>query len=390
MGKKLIVIFILLFIFVGVSFKTAVKKTRHVAVKTTPTKKIDVLDEYLKNLDLFNYNLKSANHKLIPPKIPVKHLDKLNRYLFDQYFASFEQTPKTPRLFIDGVTLKRADTDEIVQLKGVTSQAFNYYNFSQEDLMKRLNVVRQWGINILGLYITDVKIKKSIADLDAVIKWAKDNGVYVYLMPHDGDFRGDFIIKVRSFQSLMKSLALRYSQDTHVLYGLWAEPRALHWKDWLPEAISIAKEIRSVNPQSLIIMTGVEYGRNFKDVEKSPVPFSNVLYDFHDYPWADSDDARKRPGAISEGFLWDWMLGKYPILVGEFGGVWAKDFSSDTDIFYMQKVIDNVNENGLHYTAYTIDPEGGLSVLDNEGDKPSRKGQLIINDLFEHPPTFLK
>lgn len=298
--------------------------------------------------------------------------------------------PKTPGLYVDGPNIKRADTQKPVQLKGVSSMAYVYYDYDIHELINHLDKVKKWGINLLGLFINYDNLKNKYGQLDEIINWSENNGIYVYLMPavNKYDPSPRLSTQISLFPQMMKDLASRYSQKTNILYGLWAEPRLVFWDEWIDKSDKIASGIREVNPQAIILATGIQWGRYFY-IDKKPFPFGNIIYDYHDYPFINSYEAQKYNGKNPDGILWDKMIGKYPILIGEFGGVAQKDFGSSEDTDYITKVLDSVNENHLNYTAYTIDAEGGLGLIDWRTGQPTQKGKVIQDDLISHPPTFI-
>lgn len=339
--------------------------------------------------------LKSALFHIKPTQKPPTEIENIpensDRRKYELFNEGKINPPKTPQLYIDGPYIRRQDTHESVQLKGVTSMAFVYYDYETKNLINKLDQVKKWGINLLGLFLNYDNLKNKYTELDDVINWAEKNGLYVNLMPavNKYDPSPRLSTQISLFPQMMKELASRYVNKTNILYGLWAEPRLVFWDEWVKMASKTAYGIREVNPQAVMLATGIQFGRFFY-IDHIPFPFNNIIYDYHDYPFADSNEAKKYNDKNPDGILWENMIGKYPILVGEFGGVSQRNFGSDEDINYIIKVLDNINKNRLHYTAYTIDDEGALGLMDWKTGQPTRKGKVILNDLISHPPTFIE
>lgn len=309
---------------------------------------------------------------------------------YELYNKGKIKSPKAPQLYVEGPYLKRQDTKKIVQLKGVTTMAFVYYEYQTPELIKKLDTVKKWKINLLGLYLNYDNLKNKYDQLDIVINWAEKNGIYIYLMPAINKYNNNPLLsaQINYFPQMMKNLALKYVNKTHILYGLWAEPRLVFWEEWVDKSTSIATGIREVNPNSVILVSGVDFGRYFY-IDQKPFPFDNIIYDYHDYPFPDSKDAQKNNGINPDGILWEKMIGKYPIMVGEFGGVYQDNFGSNSDINYISFILDKINKNQLSYTAYTIDDEGELGLVEWKTGKLTKKGKVIHDDLSRFPPTFI-
>lgn len=291
------------------------------------------------------------------------------------------------QLFVDKKYIKRLDTKSVVQLKGVSTMTFVYNNYKIEELITVLNKVKSWKINLLGIFINPKNLKGREEELDQVIKWAKDNHIYVYLMPavniHDKTISE--LDQVKDFPEMMDKLASRYLKEKNIIYGLWAEPRNVIWPQWKLMAQKIANKIIDKNPEALILLTGVQFGRFF-DKDDNIFSFKNIVYDFHDYPAANKKELEPIL-KYKEDFLWTSLMNKYPVLIGEFGGTYLEDFSSNEDIEYIKKVLADVNKNNLNYTAYTLDEEGGLGLIDWKTGLPTTKGKIIKDDLQNYPPT---
>lgn len=342
-----------------------------------------------KNFDfLLLYYYITSNGKPYKESQNIQEISDRKKYeLFNEGKIN---APLTPQLYVDGPYLRRKDTGESVQLKGVTTMAFVYYDYETTELLYKLGKVKEWGINLLGLFLNYDKVKNKYDQLDEVINWAEKNGIYVYLMPAVNKYNTNprLSTQISLFPLMMKELANKYVNRTNILYGLWAEPRLVFWDEWIDKANNTAQGIREVNPNSVILVTGLQFGRYFY-IDQKPFTFKNIIYDYHDYPFADSEDARKHNGINPDGILWDKMIGRVPILIGEFGGVYQGNFGSDEDINYIKLILNNINENRLHYTAYTLDDEGTLGLIDWKTGKPTRKGKIIHEDLIKYSPTFI-
>ena len=267
------------------------------------------------------------------------------------------QTIQLPQLYVDKNQIKRSDTKAIIQFKGVSTMTFVYYNYDINQLITILDKVKLWKINLLGIFINPDNLIGQEKKLDQVINWAEKNHIYVYLMPaiNIHDKNKSEMEQVDDFPKMMEILASKYANKKNVIYGLWAEPRYLIWPQWKFMAQNIVDRIIMNNPNAVILLTGIQFGRYF-DTKDNDFGTKNIIYDFHDYP-APSKRELEPLLKYKSDFLWSSFTDKYPVLIGEFGGTYLKDFSSKEDLQYISKVLTNINKNKLSYTAYTIDEE---------------------------------
>jgi len=305
------------------------------------------------------------------------------------------QGKELPALYTEGNQIKRADSHESVRLKGVSTMIFNWNLPLNQKFLSVLEKIKTWNINLLGLYITPQYIDSRTADIDFMIDWAEKNRIYIYLMPVESEEK-NLTSQLIRIPSDMGKLAERYRNRKNVLFGLWAEPN-MRWEQWYPLANGIAKEIKKSNPDAVILFSGAEFARIFDSSEQ--FPYSNVIYNFHEYR---TEDIKGLSSALAEKVTFDWtqFSEQYPVLIGEFGGVWGTGFGEPEDLLFIQKILDEANSNNISYTAYTMDdyPDasvnkrwagmGGLELINWETLEPTKKGQLIKDDLRNYPPTY--
>lgn len=295
-------------------------------------------------------------------------------------------TTQLPQLRVEGNRIFRLDTNKPVQLKGVSTMAFVRYHYSKDELLKRLNMMKSWNINLVGIFVNPNTLQGQEKLLDEVVLWSTQSKTYIYIIPAVDilDEKNSVADQGEKFKAMMIALSKKYAKSHNIIYGMWAEPRNVPWEAWKPYMTSVGTQIRDNSPTSLLLITGIQYGRyiNVQD----PVLLPNTILDYHDYPWASVKEAQNKKMYSSE-WLWDDAVQKSPVLIGEFGGMYESDFGSEEDISYIQSVLNQVNKNNLHYTAYTIDSEGELGLYNWDQNIPTKKGDVIKVDLSLHPPT---
>ncbi|MBM3283581.1 glycoside hydrolase family 5 protein [Candidatus Gottesmanbacteria bacterium] len=306
-------------------------------------------------------------------------------FFINQYQAS----KPLPALYVDGPYIRRTDTGEAVLLKGPSSISFSIERekpFSKISEVLKLQFL-DWKINLLRITFDAVAImdQSQYQDLDSLVAYAEKRGIYLILDPVQInsttiDLPDERIITAMQF------LAERYSTKTNLMYGLWGSLGGVKWDEWLPWARKIAAAIREKNPTAIILLSGTQWGRDFRDFKDKmgEFPFQNFVLAVRDQQWPDLDI---RP-------WWNQFIGKLPIIVVEFGAGVDKNCEkgSRCDFGYIIETLRIVNKDDqgtksetpfLHYTFHPMEDLEKNGVLTDWGE-------IISSDLRNYPPTEFK
>jgi hypothetical protein len=304
-----------------------------------------------------------------------------------------------PALYVDGPYIRRSDTRSPVWLKGMNIEEFRQRDpHTLADLYDAQGlsvVVRQkWGINLLRVAVDPESIGSTMDEIGNLIAFAQANGMYVILTPFASAVnpsRDDEHLPVPDelVATAMGILADKFKDRTNVLYGLWNEPHPdsipslgyqQQWQVWMQAGTKVAQSIRSKNPKALLVVPGGDkWARDLTYYQDHPFPFDNVVYDAHDY-WA-------YPGYHYTREMWAWAIGKYPLLIGEFGGD-PTNPADKTSAGYMQETYRIVDEypSMVHYAVYALTNDGVWGIFTRSlANMP--KGNVLRIDLSLYPPT---
>lgn len=314
------------------------------------------------------------------------------------------QPNKTPSLLVQNGQVLQRETNKSIVLKGALSDYFRGGFFSKRDtefdiqeLIYTTNKLKQHGINIIGFYLSDPNfLQKHITELDHYIDYAKENSIYVYLMPVARDFDSamqklEAVSVVRQgnydeLRQLIDLLASRYKDYSNVLYGFGAEPSGPPFLTqdqtkevfdaWNRKQRELAQIVRSYNPNAILLITNPLISFYYDN----PFPLENIIYFNGGYSAYDAEGARKHPNEVEARRQWiiNCLPVGYPRLIGEFGGLSSGDFSSPLDLEITQKILEDIHKNNLNYTAYKLSPtyeQDTLSLFDMKGNL-TKKGQL--------------
>ena len=168
---------------------------------------------------------------------------------------------------------------------------FHYKSFTEEDYM--------------GLKSN----QDGFARIDSVIKWCKEEGLYIILDMHDapGGQTGDNIDdsygypwlfeseeSQQLFSEIWKKIANRYKDEPAILgYDLLNEPIATHFnnkeeinKHLVPVYKKGIEAIRSVDKNHIILLGGAQWNSNFTMFDEKAID-SKMMYTCHHY-WCDT------------------------------------------------------------------------------------------------------
>ena len=168
---------------------------------------------------------------------------------------------------------------------------FHYKSFTEEDYM--------------GLKSN----QDGFARIDSVIKWCKEEGLYIILDMHDapGGQTGDNIDdsygypwlfeseeSQQLFSEIWKKIANRYKDEPAILgYDLLNEPIATHFnnkeeinKHLVPVYKKGIEAIRSVDKNHIILLGGAQWNSNFTMFDEKAID-SKMMYTCHRY-WCDT------------------------------------------------------------------------------------------------------
>lgn len=343
-----------------------------------------VLISYL----LYKYSV-SSPHQNAREKIYISDVNNCNN-------------GKTSRLIIKKNNIFRQDINKQIVLRGAVSDYFRYglkfnTDFTNEGIsgqIKRAEIIRSYGANLIGFYLSGLPvIKTHLEQLDEFIKYAQNNGIYVYLMPVARDFEGKMyqmpqaqpylVGTYNELKELLEILSYRYKNYPNVLYGMGAEPelKEENFNTWNEKQIELAKIIRSHNPEAIILVSSTN--PSLDDYKKQPFPFSNIIYYGGGYASENDMGATNNPKIVEERVTTIIQLmesEEYPVLIGEFGGNYREDFSSPTDLSTIEKILDGISKRNVSFSAYNLsvirenDP---LTLIGTQG-KLTKRGELFV------------
>jgi len=145
--------------------------------------------------------------------------------------------------------------------------------------------IKKWHANVIRTriyqdeYFADPeKFFEKIETL--IIQPARQNGAYVILNPWIGN--NDSLPNEKTIQ-MWQEIAKHYQNDPTIIYDILAEPHDVSREQVWEANQKIIKAIRAVHPKSLIMVTGIGWGREINSYLKNPLPYENIVYRTNPY-----------------------------------------------------------------------------------------------------------
>jgi parallel beta-helix repeat protein len=149
-------------------------------------------------------------------------------------------------------------------------------------------------------------------------------------------------------------ISSRYKDKTYVIYDIYNEPAlGITWNEWKQIAEELIHTIRQNDPDSLIIVGGIDFAYDLSGVKDNPIKVSNpethdnITYAVHVYPNRPYDEWDSKWGKIAD---------KYPVMLTE----WGYDLNTKTEHLmgtrtYALRLMGYIGESGdMRYTYHRV------------------------------------
>jgi endoglucanase len=345
--------------------------------------------------------------------------------------------PSTSRwLHTKGAKIVDAN-DQVVRLTGISWFGFETSVFAPHGLWARpldaiVDDVKALGYNMLripfatqmldansvttGIDFTqnpDLKGKKPIEVLDAVIAAAGKHGLRVVLDRHRPDAKAQSALWYTDTYSEQrwiddwKMLAARYANDPTVIgFDLHNEPHgAATWgdgtkiTDWRLAAERAGAAVQGVNPELLVIVEGVEiidgkggwWGGNLRNAGKAPVRLpvaDHLVYSPHEYPasiapqaWLSAPDFPSNLPAVWDE-TWGYLVKQdvAPVWIGELG----TKYETAGDKQWLDALAKYIGTTGMSFAFWCLNPDSSDTggILKDDWQTTQAQKQAVVSPLL--------
>ena len=278
-----------------------------------------------------------------------------------------------PPLDVQGAKIVNAN-GYALQLKGFATMGA-YPSITQAQI---IHFKKDWNITVLRLplltsdcncpraicwTIGNIAINAAntpyITSADSIIKWCRDNHIYVLLDGwHEGG-QGQTAANFKSTVAAWSIMAERYKNQDHLLWEIFNEPHGVAWSAWVPMAQQLVDTIRAHNPVSKVIVCGTanwcQQAYQQTDVNPLKIARDKIVYSWHPYPSVygsiGATTWESRFGFIATS-------GVAPVMNTEWGLSNASDSAN-----YGTQLIKYMKDKGISWTGWIYSADWGPPML---------------------------
>ena len=321
-------------------------------------------------------------------------------------------------LFVKGNKVFNRKGEQVL-LTGVNCASLEWLS-NPEKLVQTVKVaLDDWNANIIRLPLSqdrwfgfggdqvgeDETGERYRAIVDTIITEIAARNKYIILDLHRSNCGswGEFISgNMPDMNSLVfwKEMARRYGNHPNVLFGIFNEPFKVSWECWrdggeitveyAPQNIGnqimrdesgepvlekitfqspglqkMVDTVRACGAKNIVIVAGLDWGYELDGVDKGYTidqrDGNGLILDSHEYPWKRLDNWDELVDVVND---------RYPILIGECG-----HYGENVEVYegpqrepsniWVPRLLDWVQKNGYHITAWDFHHEAGPSLIKN-------------------------
>ena len=285
--------------------------------------------------------------------------------------VSPEKEKGLSRLSTSGNRIVDASGTPVI-LRGINRTGLEYdkngNRISEEEIRF---ICTQWKARVIRLPFNQDWVANDLDYLnfmDRVIGWINQAGAYAMIDLH----WEDTTVRIPPIPNVLaafmwQTLAARYRDNPGVLYDIHNEAHNTTWTAWRNRAVQIIEAIREVHPDALILVCGLDWAYDLRGWEADPLPFENIVYSTHPYPFK------------GEPWAWDKYFGRFaethPVIAGEFGG-------GEADLVWGRRLIRYFNDKQMGWAAWSWVDSPHLTRDDRR--TPTAFGRLVRLALQRH------
>jgi hypothetical protein len=260
--------------------------------------------------------------------------------------------------------------------------------------------IKAWGANVVRVPVHPVAWRARgprayLALLDQGVGWARETGLSVMVDWHViGNLRTELMqdpmydtTRKETFE-FWRQVARHYRDDpVVVLYELFNEPTdydgtlgRLTWAEWKPILEEIVGIVRANDPSSLVVVAGLDWAYELREVLASPVDAPAVAYASHPYP-----QKREEPWEAKWEADWGHVAAKYPVFVTELGYDRHGSVPFIGTHHYGRAIVGYMEKKGMSWAAWCFDVDWGPTLIEDWSFTPTEQGRLWRAALLGRP-----
>jgi len=302
-----------------------------------------------------------------------------------------ESTDKLPIIKVKGARFVNCDGDTIL---------FRGVNIADPDKLDDLGLwnkdfflsIKKLGANIIRIPVHPYAWRQRGKDeylrlLDKAVKYCSEYDIYIIIEWHSIgnlvlEIFQDYYHKTTKAETFdfWRTIAIRYNgHNTIAFYELFNEPAVkggqfgpMSWHEWKELVEKMIILIRAYDPETVILVGGLDWAYDLTHVKYDPVNAENIGYVTHPYPFK-----RKEPWEPKWEENFGFLARKYPVLATEIG-FWLGPGEEITKNHYAYRIIKYLEKRGIGWLAWIYDDKWMPALLKSyDGYKLNKVGEFF-------------
>ena len=287
-------------------------------------------------------------------------------------------TTTCPRwLQVSGSQIVAAGTNQPVLLRGANIMEAEWRNNVEWESKAIPSLASNWGGNLVVHGFASSPVNAGDANylhwLDEYVALTAASHEYLIFSWRSDEQNGPQVAKYpdASAESALATLAARYRGDSHVMFELMVEPHEVAWSTVVPIYERMIDAIRRAaapyNP--LILVPGVEWGKDISGAISEPVKRSDIAYTSH--PYTNSLYFPQYFGSAYNAGL--------PVLITEFA---PTEYLSLAGI---EVLLAYTRERGIGWAAWGFEPDAHPPLIESSLNPTNPFGATVRTAMLTTP-----
>ena len=222
--------------------------------------------------------------------------------------------------------------------------------------------------------------------LDPIVSWAGMLNMYVIIdwhstgriatssvpqMPDNGISQNDLTLE------FWRLISRYFRESPNVIFEILYEPQSFEGDEKQINASEIVQVIRNQGAEQIIIVGGLDYGKDLAWVKNHAISGENIAYTSHIYPENSSLSWQNWLGDFAE---------EYPVLITEWGfmdenRVKAPSYLAGDEIIYGKPFLEYLDTHSIGWIACWYDDKWIPPMFADGGDDYTNYGDFVIREL---------
>ena len=222
--------------------------------------------------------------------------------------------------------------------------------------------------------------------LDPIVRWTGELNMYVIIDWHyigniatgAGEQMPDIKTPPKDLTTEFWQLTASYFHDApNVIFEVFNEPESIEVQVWRSSAAEIVKLIREQDARQIIVVGGIDFGRDLSWVVENPVEGANIAYASHIYPVHSSSEWDNWFGDVAE---------QYPVLITEWGFMdenrnAGPEYLSGDEMTYGKPLLQYLDAHGMGWIGCWYDSQWMPPMFARGMQARTGLGDFIIREL---------